>query len=124
MEESGYDSLPEMIDAVWEMNQTSLDFMYEYLPLKETETSYRITDQRPMNSTEIKELEERYSDDGYDFKVEQGMVVEIHIYSYYDVPEFSGKLKTIKVDGKWYIDYVSSSDITNGLNERIIDLYM
>lgn len=124
LEESGYDTLPEMIDAAWEMNQTSLDFMYEYLPLRETDASYRITDQRPMNSTEIEELEDLYFDDGYDFKVEKAMVMDIHIYSYYDVPEFSGELKTIKVDGKWYIDYVSSSNITNGLSEKIIEIYM
>ena len=122
--ESGYDSLQEMIDATWEMTQTSLDFMYEYLTLRETDASYQITDQRPMNNTEITELEDRYFDDGYDFKVEKGMVMNVHIYSYYDVPDFSGELKTIKVDGKWYIDYVSSSDITNGLNEKIIDIYM
>ena len=82
--------------------------------ISEYNPSYKITGTKKMDSDDIETLEEQYSDYiDVDLKISEAYTIKVSLYSTEDGEENKEKaeLNTIKVKGKWYLDYFSMNSI-------------
>ncbi len=75
----------------------------------EYQASYEILDAEQMDREDIYELEDNYANMGVDMDISDAYTTEIGLYSTYDGDtdrEFIDMI-TIRVNGRWYLDYTS-----------------
>ena len=103
-----YDTEREFVEELAGELEDMADDISEYNP------SYKTTGTKKMDSDDIETLEEQYSDYiDVDLKISEAYTIKVSLYSTEDGEENKEKaeLNTIKVKGKWYLDYFSMNSI-------------